>query len=60
MATKERFCFNCGESMGFIEDRYYDRRDCCGKRECARVDQEMYREEREEAHRDLDERMGWN
>jgi hypothetical protein len=59
MATKERFCFYCGKSLGFIEDRNYDRRDSCGSRECMHEEREAFIEEREEAHRDLDERMGW-
>jgi hypothetical protein len=32
MASKERFCDNCGDSMGFIDDRYYIPGDCCGLR----------------------------
>jgi hypothetical protein len=59
MTAKQRYCWNCGEDMGFIENRYYDKHDTCGKLECQREAQAMYREEREEAHRDLDERMGW-
>lgn len=26
-AAKERFCWVCGASMGFIEARHYDRRE---------------------------------
>jgi hypothetical protein len=59
MTTKERFCWYCGDSMGLIESRYYDRRDTCGKLECQREERAAYQEEREEAHRELDERMGW-
>ena len=60
MATKERFCFYCGDSMGFIEDRFYERRDSCGKLACAREEREALQEDRENAHRELDERMGWD
>ena len=59
MTTKIRYCWHCGESMGEIDSCYYDSRDVCGKRECNRAVQDAYREEREEAHRDLDERMGY-
>lgn len=57
--TKERFCWNCGRSMGRIESRYYERTDTCGAIECSRAERDMHREEREEAHRDLDEQRGW-
>jgi hypothetical protein len=45
--------------MGFIEAKYYDRRDTCGKLVCEREARDAAQEEREEAHRDLDESMGW-
>ena len=59
MSKKQRYCWVCGEDMGLIEDRYYDRRDTCGKQACERDARDVAREEREEAHRDLDDRMGW-
>jgi len=59
MAAKERFCWCCGESMGVIESRYYDRMDTCGKAACLREEQDAHRAEREQAHEELDERMGW-
>lgn len=59
MAAKERFCWNCGASLGVIEDRHYDRRDTCGSRECEREARDEERAEREDAHRQLDEDMGW-
>lgn len=59
MAIKERHCWACGESMGPIDSRHYDRRDTCGKLECAREERDVYHEEREQAHHDLDDRMGW-
>lgn len=58
--SKQRFCWNCGEDMGFIENCYYDRRDVCGKLECNRAAADAAREEREDAHRELDDRMGWS
>ena len=59
MSKKQRYCWVCGEDMGFVEDQYYDRRDTCGKHACEREAREAACEEREEAHRDLDDRMGW-
>lgn len=56
---KERFCWNCGDSMGVIEDKYYDRSDTCGKRECEREARDQARAERDEAHEKLDRDMGW-
>jgi hypothetical protein len=55
--AKERFCFNCGDSMGFYAD--YDSLDDCGKQECARAAREVMQAEREEAHEELDRRNGW-
>lgn len=57
---KERFCWVCGVSMGFIENRYYDRMDSCGATECAREERDAHAEEREEAHRDLNRWMGYD
>jgi hypothetical protein len=56
---KIRHCPNCGAGMGFIEDRYYDRRDTCGSRECEREARNDAYAEREEAHEQLDRDMGW-
>jgi len=53
MASKERFCWYCGESLGVIEDKFYDRDDVCGAVECHRALRDVYREE----HADLD--RGW-
>lgn len=55
--AKERFCFNCGESMGAYAD--YDRLDNCGARECQRAANEQVVEDRYEAHQNLDREMGW-
>ena len=57
---KERFCWVCGASMGFIENRYYDRRDTCESRECLREAREAERQERDEAHEQLDRDRGWS
>lgn len=56
---KMRHCANCGAQLGLIEARNYDRNDTCGARECERAMRDMEAEEREQAHSDLDERMGW-
>jgi len=45
--------------MGVIEDKYYDRSDTCGKRECEREARDQARAERDEAHEKLDRDMGW-
>lgn len=55
---KMRFCWNCGEPMGFIENRFYDRMDTCGARECERAARDAFEEEREEAHRAVDDYYG--
>jgi anaerobic ribonucleoside-triphosphate reductase len=60
MKGKIRHCWYCGEDMGFIEDRYFDKHDTCGKAECERERRYALREEREEAQRRLDENMGWD
>jgi hypothetical protein len=59
--AKERFCFNCGASLGVVERRYYDSRDTCGDAECERAAHYAYREEREEAHERVDRDFdgGW-
>jgi hypothetical protein len=59
MAAKERFCFNCGASLGVVEDRHHDRLDTCGARDCEREVHDMLREQHEEAHEQLDRDMGW-
>ena len=59
MAGKQRYCWVCGDDMGIIENRLWDRRDTCGKLECNRAAADAERERREQSHRDLDDRMGW-
>ena len=58
---KVRHCWNCGADMGFIENRHYDRMDTCGSRECERAAGDAFAEEREEAHRQVDDYYngGW-
>ena len=56
---KERFCWNCGASMGFIENKFYDRWDTCGNLECQREAAYQAEAERSEAHEQLDRDMGW-
>lgn len=60
MATKERFCWNCGESMGHVEDRFYRKGDTCGLPPCERAARDEALAEREEAHEQLDRDMGWS
>ena len=57
--TKMRYCWYCGEELGVIENRHYDRSDTCGKQECERAARDAARAEREESHERLDRDMGW-
>jgi hypothetical protein len=57
MTAKMRHCFFCGEELGIYAD--WHPLDTCGKAECNREASNAAREEREEAHRELDRRMGW-
>ena len=59
MPAKMRHCFYCGDELGEIEDRFYDRRDPCGKPECIRFARQEMEAERDEAHERLDRDMGW-
>jgi hypothetical protein len=54
---KMRHCFNCGDELGEYADA--DPLDTCGKVECNREAQAAARQEREEAHEDLDRERGW-
>ena len=58
--AQERFCWNCGASLGFIARMNYDRTDVCGKQECGREQRNMFAAEREEAHEQLDRDMGYD
>jgi hypothetical protein len=55
---KMRHCFNCGAELCIYAD--HEPLDTCGKLECERAARECIAEEREEAHRQLDDDMGWN
>jgi hypothetical protein len=57
--AKLRHCWNCGASMGLIEDRHYDRRDTCGQNACEREARDERAAERSEAHEQLDRDRGW-
>lgn len=57
---RERHCYVCGDSLGFVEDRYYDRHDTCGRQECNREARDDFRAFREEAHEQLDRDIGWD
>jgi len=55
--AKMRYCFNCGAQLGVYAD--YDPLDDCGKRECQRAAHDAIRQERDEAHEQLDRDRGW-
>lgn len=57
---KMRHCCYCGEELGLIASKDYDRTDTCGKWECEREVRDMLAEERERAHEQLDRDMGWD
>lgn len=57
--SRERFCWYCGDSMGMVEDRNYDRMDTCGRSECEREAGNSRAAERDEAHENLDRQNGW-
>lgn len=57
--AKERFCANCGASLGMIENRHYDRRDTCGATACEREARYEQEAERADAHEQLDRDNGW-
>jgi len=54
-----RFCWNCGASLGLVEDRFYDRKDTCGSRLCERALTDEIEAEREERHREIDDDYRW-
>lgn len=55
-----RYCWHCGENMGFIDSRIYDRRDTCGAAECEREARNADAGERHDAHEQLDRDRGWD
>lgn len=58
--ARERFCWNCGASMGVFKDKDYRRSDTCGRSECEREAHYEVEAERAEAHRRLDDDNGWS
>lgn len=58
--AKMRHCWYCGEELGVMERRLYDELDTCGKVECEREARDAEREERDNAHDQLDRDMGWS
>jgi hypothetical protein len=59
MTARMRHCWFCGDELGMIEDRNYERTDTCGKLECNRETREAARADRDEAHEQLDRDWGW-
>lgn len=57
--ARMRYCWVCGDELGIIEDRHYNRDDTCGKRECEREARLAAIDERNEAHERLDRDMGY-
>ena len=55
---KVLYCDYCGAEV-CIGIRQYREHISCGSRECNRMERDDHEQEREEAHRDLDDRMGW-
>ena len=56
--ARRHHCFYCGADLG-PWDRFCDRLDTCGSRECDREARNAARAERDEAHEQLDHDMGW-
>lgn len=56
---KERYCWNCGDSMGLIQDKHYDTRDTCGKPMCEREAGYAADAERFEEHERIDRDQNW-
>ncbi len=57
---KVQHCEYCGDDLGTTVHKFAgDEPVVCGKQECSRYAREVMAQEREDAHRDLDERMGW-
>ena len=52
--AKMRYCFICGCEIGIYENRFHNRTDTCGERECERDVRNMYEQEGAEAHEKLD------
>lgn len=59
MTAKMRHYFNCGAELGVLSRAEWSPLDDCGSPECLRAAREAYRQEREEAHEQLDKDMGY-
>jgi len=55
---KMQYCCYCGAELGIYE-KFHSDRDTCGKLECERYVRDEMEAERDEAHRQLDEDMGY-
>lgn len=60
MPKKMRHCFYCGDEIGVYADNHYDPLDTCGKQECNREASAAARQERDDAHEQLDRDLGWD
>jgi hypothetical protein len=60
MNKKMKHCAYCGDEIGPAGFDDYRNPESCGKTECNREVRDMYAQEREEAHDQLDRDMGWN
>ncbi len=58
-AAFRRIAIAAWAEMGLIDDRYFDRRDTCGRTECERAARDAEQAEREEAHERLDRDLGY-
>jgi hypothetical protein len=57
--AKMRYCWYCGDELGVIENKHYDRMDTCGKTECERARRQADQDEHDELHEKLDRDLGW-
>lgn len=57
-AGKTRYCWYCGQNMGWIANRDYDTRDTCESAECAREVRSAAAEDRQDAHDQIDRDRG--
>lgn len=59
MGRKIHNCEYCGDDLGRPVDKWPGEIVTCGKPECTRYERDCYREQREEAHEQLDRDMGY-
>lgn len=57
---RRHYCSYCGDDMGEWDRRYSDHNDTCGKPECEKWSRDQARQERDEAHEQLDRDRGWS